>query len=147
MDEKAYLLEGWDFDLWANEAWLEAVGSMPQPERPLEVLDHIVRAQEIWISRIVEGADPIEGTLSERVKLLHDKWREIVQSADLDRIVSYKNLSGIPQKRQLSAILRHVLDHGTYHRGQLRGLAEMQNWTDFPETGLVLFYMQNGLHE
>jgi uncharacterized damage-inducible protein DinB len=42
----------------------------------------------------------------------------------------------------VSDIAAHVVNHGTYHRGQLRERAEADGLDDFPETDLILFFRQ-----
>jgi uncharacterized damage-inducible protein DinB len=147
MNEFDILVEGWNYDLWANTIWREAAEKMPDPKRPKEVLEHMAWAQTTWISRLRHDFALPTGTLEERFKLLNDTWIETVRTDDLRRIVDYKNTSGTAYRRELGAVCRHVIDHGTYHRGQLRGLAELQGWSDFPETGLNGFFITFGLHE
>ncbi|HWD39574.1 MAG TPA: DinB family protein [Fimbriimonas sp.] len=148
MDIRPILLEDFDFDLWANVQWLTAAQNMPKPERPLEVMGHIGWASDIWYSRVAgipfEPDPKLEPSVFEARTSL---WKELLAKDDLDRIVSYRSLAGDPYRRTVEAIARHVIDHGTYHRGQLRGLAEAQQYENFPETGLYLFFMDRRLYE
>ncbi len=38
----------------------------------------------------------------------------------------------------VSEITEHVINHGTYHRGHLRGLAEAEG-ISFPDTDLIVY--------
>ena len=146
MTEQELLLEGWRFDLWANEIWLAAAQDMPQPARPLEILGHVAWAQENWLGRVDPRFSPAQAPLSVRFKQLNSHWVELTKSRDLCEVVGYRNLAGETYNNEFGAICRHVIDHGTYHRGHLRGIAEMQGWQDFPETGLIGLFRTFQLH-
>lgn len=146
MDERAVLIEGFEYDYWATSAWLAAVPSMPDSKRPLEVLEHMAWAQTTWIGRVRPGIAIPKGSLEARLKALNDEWVSVAMSTDLREVLDYKTTTGEPYRTEVAAILRHVIDHGTYHRGQLRGLAEMQGWEDFPDVGLIGYYRTFGLH-
>ena len=38
----------------------------------------------------------------------------------------------------------HVLNHGTYHRGHLRGLAYAEGWDDFHDTDYSAWLRETG---
>jgi uncharacterized damage-inducible protein DinB len=40
----------------------------------------------------------------------------------------------------IGEIAHHVINHGTYHRGHLRGLCDAAEFTEFPDTDLIKFY-------
>lgn len=66
-------------------------------------------------------------------------WHSVLSQRDLGEVIHYQNLAGVPQSRALVDIALHVINHGTYHRGQLREMA-----TDgFPETDFILFAMES----
>jgi uncharacterized damage-inducible protein DinB len=142
------LLEGFDYDLWANNLWLDAAQTMPAPARPTEVLTHVAWAGEIWLSRVV-GVEfhPSERPLVERFQTLNQGWKERLSKDKLERIIRYRNTSGVPYEGQVAAIAWHVINHGTYHRGQLRGLAEGQGFSGFPETDLYGFFIVHEMHQ
>lgn len=73
--------------------------------------------------------------LNRDVPRLNELWRRIISEADLDSVLE---MTG---DRKISALdlIQHVMNHGTYHRGHLRGLAEAEGLTDFPETDIVRF--------
>ena len=57
------------------------------------------------------------------------RWQEIKKGledlirspdlGDLERMIDYKNMQGKPFRYPLRAILQHVVNHSTYHRGQV----------------------------
>jgi uncharacterized damage-inducible protein DinB len=125
-----------DYDLWANLKWREAAREMGQED----VLVHIVQAQVIWLSR-VQGTPiwPVSaGDLTLQLERVSRSWKRVLLGADLHQTVSYQNSRGESFDNSIIEIVRHVINHGTYHRGQLRGIAE-ERGMDFPETDYMGF--------
>ncbi|HEY0810552.1 MAG TPA: DinB family protein, partial [Longimicrobiales bacterium] len=63
---------------------------------------------------------------------------------DLDRIVSYRNFKGESHANPLWQLLRHLVNHSTYHRGQVTTMLR-QVGHEPVSTDLVLFYRQEKL--
>jgi uncharacterized damage-inducible protein DinB len=133
--------ELWRYDLWANKLWLDTLLKFPEPKRPDEVMTHILRAQWLWLDRcntafglgltLPAKPEAPSVTLAEE---LTGHWLSILDRVPADRVLEYTNLSGEKAAIRFGDVVRHVPNHGTYHRGHLRGLAEAQMVTDFPET-------------
>ena len=105
-----------------------------------DILLHIVKAQVIWLTRI-EGTPMWEPTLEEFPLHLDrsiGRWKRFLLGADLGAEISYTTSQGQHFDNKVSEIVRHVINHGTYHRGHLRGLAE-ERGVEFPETDYILF--------
>jgi uncharacterized damage-inducible protein DinB len=144
------LAELWKYDLWANRLWLDTLLKFPEPKRPDEVMTHILAAQWIWLTRCNDGFDlglslPAKPeapsvTLAEELNAL---WLGILDRVPADRVLDYKNMAGEPMSLPFGALATHVANHGTYHRGHLRGLAEAQMVTDFPDTDFSIFAREN----
>ena len=94
-------------------------------------LGHIVSAEWIWLQRwqgVSPTAAPAWATgllLSElrahlaEVETERDRFLETLAEADLERPVSYRTLSGQAWTDPLGDLLRHAVNHSTYHRGQV----------------------------
>jgi uncharacterized damage-inducible protein DinB len=136
MDHKAEFQTLFDYDLWASLQWIEPAQTL----NSTDVLVHIVDAQVIWFSRVTdtERWEPEAETLGEDIRKSVDAWQNFIRDAELGRMVSYHTLAGEPYDNLLSDIVRHVINHGTYHRGQLRGIAGERD-AEFPETDLLRF--------
>jgi len=130
-----------DYDLWANQRWLTALAGFRDLGRASEILEHMLSAQRIWLERI--GVDISHGQtnvpLSAVFEGLYQHWKRIAEDANLDQVIVYKNSAGDEFRNSIGEIAYHVVNHGTYHRGQLRGLAESEGFTGFPDTDLILF--------
>jgi uncharacterized damage-inducible protein DinB len=70
---------------------------------------------------------------------LNQVWMDLVARVPAAQIVSYRRTNGEPLQTPFGTIARHVINHGTYHRGELRGLLRAAGDTEFPETDLVAY--------
>jgi uncharacterized damage-inducible protein DinB len=64
-----------------------------------------------------------------------DRFEAWAGAQDPNRVIEYKNLKGDAFAKPVWEILLHVVNHGTYHRGQiaamLRQLGHVPPSTDF----------------
>lgn len=138
------LIQGFEFDLWANKRWLAYLDGKSELVQDQAIFAHIFSGQEVWRQRVL-GSPPTEMPrfeVSERAIIeLSEGWRELLRSRTDNPIIHYHRFDGEPGHLHLDQIARHLIDHGTYHRGELRGLCRSRNDEDFPETGLGLYYM------
>jgi hypothetical protein len=137
MDLRQALIEGFEHDLWANQHWLEFARKNPN-EAFDRVIHHILWAEEIWLERCT-GLSAPPNDFNRRLLSINERWKSFLAGENLERVVSYANNSGQGFRRSVHQISRHVIDHGTYHRGHLRMIAE-QEGLDWPETGLNGWY-------
>ena len=64
---------------------------------------------------------------------------EKLSDADLDRVVDYRNLKGEAYSNVLWQLLRHMVNHSSYHRGQVTTMLRQLGHTPVA-TDLVLYY-------
>ncbi len=137
------LSEGLEFDLWANRRWFGYLQSQGWPEPDRTIFQHVMAAQDVWQQRCFGGSptampvfEPTEGKLVD----LHEGWQKILVAREDDPLIHFHRITGEAGHLRLSQIIGHVIDHGTYHRGELRGLCRGRGLEDFPETGLAMYY-------
>ena len=132
------LLELQDYDLWANRRWLAVLPEMPDPTRASNIFMHILNAQHHWLGRVMseEEAGVRSDDLAIELERLYTAWRDILVNCDPNAYASYER-EGQAHFHMVSEIAHHVFNHGTYHRGHLRGLADAAGFEDFPETDIV----------
>lgn len=136
---REFLLRGLEYDLWANHKWVHVIGRFQSSERALEIFEHILNAQRIWLQRCGLYVEQVENiAFAQLITSLNQTWRGLVEDGDFGAWVEYQDLSGVERRSQFGDIVAHVINHGTYHRGQLRGLAE-QDGIEFPDTDLILY--------
>lgn len=118
------------------------------PERSLKLYSHILNAQMIWNCRI-EGSQPPFGVWDIHSlgdyksidKTNYERSLRILHHRDLSSIVEYST-RGQEFKNSIRDILFHVINHSTYHRGQIA--------TDLRQNGIdplvtdYVFYKRQG---
>lgn len=138
------LIQGFEFDLWANKRWWAYLEGKSELVQDRAIFAHIFSGQEVWRQRVL-GTPPTEMPrfeVSERAIVeLNEGWKELLRSRSDNPIIHYHRFDGVAGHLHLDQIARHLIDHGTYHRGELRGLCRQRGADDFPETGLGLYYM------
>ena len=140
MTGKQCLIEAFDYDLWANHRWLKFLNQGTKEEQ--QVFGHMLMAQELWAMRLA-GNSPtsfpvVEQTETNLVRL-HGIWVGLIQSRELEETVNYQRTNGDIMSSTVYKIARHVTNHGTYHRGHIRGLCQARNCNNFPETDFILY--------
>ncbi|MGA2416761.1 MAG: DinB family protein [Candidatus Sulfotelmatobacter sp.] len=145
MELLEHLRRQFAYDAWANREVLAALTKSPAPTRPLELLAHILSAEQLWLERILQQPQslPVWPVISiaqgaMQIDELSGSWQKFVDrlsSASLSEKVTYKNSKGEPWTSTVEDILTHVLLHSAYHRGQiasqLRSAGETPAYTDF----------------
>jgi uncharacterized damage-inducible protein DinB len=150
-----------DFTAWASSKLVEAAASLTAEEltRDLKVsfqsvlgtLGHIFGADRVWFDRIhgrsrTAMLDPGEeltlGFLQREWPALHARWGDWaagIDDAGFGRVVTYRLLSGDPGESPLWQIVLHVVNHATYHRGQVTSLLRQLGRVP-PSTDLIAYY-------
>jgi uncharacterized damage-inducible protein DinB len=104
---------------------------LPGGVTPLRAtLVHVAGATRLWSRRLAgesPTALPTEAevpTLDDVARLLaegHDAFERLLPTLSPDRLAavwSYRNMRGEDKRLPMWAVLRHVVTHATYHRGQ-----------------------------
>jgi uncharacterized damage-inducible protein DinB len=136
--------ELYDYNAWANHRILDASAALTEEQFFRDVrssfrsvrdtIVHILGAEWIWLERC-NGRSP--GALPSpepfvSVSHVRARWEEIerdqlefvhgLSAVDLDRVIGYRNQRGNRFAYSLPKILRHVVNHSTYHRGQVASM-------------------------
>jgi uncharacterized damage-inducible protein DinB len=147
-----------EFNRWANDKLLEAVSGLTHEELTrdmstsyqsiLGTLLHIFWAEWLWLERCL-GRSPGQHDLpvsdlndaaavGTRWRALEEEQRRFVGALTpelLARRIAYRNFAGETWEYTLAHTMQHVVNHSTYHRGQvvtlLRQLGRKPPMTDF----------------
>ncbi|HEY2461934.1 MAG TPA: DinB family protein [Candidatus Acidoferrum sp.] len=153
----------YDYNAWANHRSLDAAAQLTTEDftKPLgssfpsvrDTLAHIHGAEWIWLERF-QGRSPSSLPDSAQFPDVHSlkaRWTEQenlllkfvrrVSQADLDRILEYKTLKFGAYQNPLWQSMQHVVNHGTYHRGQITTMLR-QLGTQPLLTDLMHFYRE-----
>jgi uncharacterized damage-inducible protein DinB len=131
-----------EYNVWANHRLMRAAATVSVDDFKRDFLGashgglrgtlaHIMAAEWIWLERwkgVSPGRLPDEGEFP-HVVALRDRWTLIeghraewfhaLREDDLAATVSYRNTEGVAYQAPLWALVQHVLNHSTYHRGQV----------------------------
>lgn len=119
------------YNRWATDRVLRVLEADDDPpDRAVELLAHVLRAQDIWYGRVQKTdhadlalwAEDDLGTCAERAEASHSRWQRLLQDLGpegLNDPVVYTNSSGTAFETPLRDILSHVINHGTHHRAQI----------------------------
>jgi len=138
------LVEAFKFDLWANLRWLECLNRKELGDPDRTIFGHILSAQKIWVMRINGESPnhmPAVELSEESLAEINALWVDALSGRQDDPIIHYRRTTGEANSLRLSEIARHAANHGTYHRGELRGICFARGDDDFPETDLALYFM------
>lgn len=153
------------YNCWANARLLRVIGSLHDEQLSaeiessfpsiLETIAHIVGAEWGWLRRWKGESptalpdwleDPSFEQLSARladVESERDWFLASLTDEDLERELSYQTLDGTPHRDRLAALFLHLVNHSTYHRGQLTTMLRQVGGTPVA-TDLVLFERPEG---
>lgn len=112
-------------------------------ERALLLISHILNSQNIWTCRVfgmVPKFERLQIHSSDQLMLISEKntadLRHVLETQPLDKEIHYSTAAGDPYINTVEEILYHVVNHSTYHRGQVATLLR-QAGIDPPVTDLV----------
>jgi uncharacterized damage-inducible protein DinB len=134
----------YDYNAWANHRSLDAASALKLEEftRAMDssfssvrdTLAHIYGGEWVWLERF-QGRSPASlPDVAQFADLasLRTRWNEHetqllkfvrgLSQADLDRVMEYKTLKYGVYKNPLWQSMQHLVNHGTYHRGQVTTL-------------------------
>ncbi len=112
----------------------------------LKTFQHIYYADRIWTGRVVQAPGPFEDpapgpSLADMDRVwwpLLDELAAYVESHTPETEVSFKRLNGDAHTLQLQPIVLHVVNHATYHRGQVASM--LRQCGQIPPSTDLLYY-------
>ncbi len=153
----------YDYNAWANQRSLEAAATLTVEDftRPLgssfssvrDTLAHIWGAEWLWLERF-QGISPASlpevGQFSD-LPSLQSRWQEDQQRLhkfvialtqdELNRVHEYRNINFGAYKNPLWQSMQHMVNHGTYHRGQIATMLRQLNAKPL-SSDLIHFYRE-----
>ena len=120
-----------------------------------KTLYHVWDAQVIWYKRLLgESVNTwpshhFNGSLQEALAALDENSRAFVSFTENlpenggERLVEYHALDGSAFHNTVEEIIMHVMNHGTYHRGQLITMLRNQGFTAVGSTDMIRYYRES----
>ena len=158
-----YLKHLLGFHYWARDRVLLAaeVLTAEQYARPMgnsfssirDTLNHVYLAEWIWYSRW-NGVSPTAFPSDEipDVAALRMRWSELERNVrgfldaagerGLGRVISYRLLSGKEGASPLWQMVAHVVNHATYHRGQVTTLLRQMGVAPAQSTDMIAYFRE-----
>ena len=126
---KDFFVKWYNYNAWANDRVLTALQQQRvEDEKILTLMNHILTAQFLWLNRI-ESLPPPEHKLwsTQKISRLREmateaanRWNTFIASHEkFSRQMTYHNYTGDLFTNDVEQIMIHVVNHGTYHRGQI----------------------------
>lgn len=159
---KNYFIELSGYHIWANDRvcnWLDEI-SEEQWNQPLvssfnsiyETILHITGAEKIWVERLQKHSNPeiLTQTFKGSKEDLIKTWKEIslsfknlIESMPEDQFqqkLLFKNTKGIEYNQPYYQLLAHMINHTTYHRGQVVTMLRQVGFTDVNSTDMTTYF-------
>jgi uncharacterized damage-inducible protein DinB len=155
-----------DYHYWARDRMLDALAPL-SPDAYLadrgnsfrsirDTVVHLYSAEWVWHSRW-RGHSPTAHIAPEAfadVASIRSAWLELegqVRSlvrglgpADRERVFDYFALPGTPQQSVFWHMVQHVVNHATYHRGQITTMLRQAGAEPPKSMDLIAFYREQG---
>jgi uncharacterized damage-inducible protein DinB len=138
-----------EYHHWANMKLLNHINSLGEGIFRKEVrsvfpsiaaiFEHVFQVDVLWLNRILGGNSLMFDDLKFEIPLmaihyfeeLHQQYKRLNSATE---IITYKNSKGIEFQNRVGEIVDHLMNHGTYHRGNvtavLHQLGEVSVSTD-----------------
>lgn len=146
------IIRQYEYHVWANKRLFEHLKQLPEEVYAAEVpsvfpsvaavLEHLYVRDEMWLAAISgEKADLIQlvnrlteeakgltaSQLEERYNLVAGSFREFMAGVDdLDKLTSITHPRAGSMTAPISGLIQHVVNHGTYHRGNVTAILRQQ---------------------
>lgn len=153
------------FHYWARNRMLDAVELIPQEQFTRETgnsfgsvrntVVHTLSAERIWLSRWKGDVPP--GSLSPDdfpdTASIRRAWSEQeanlrayfegLDESEFQKVIPYKTLAGQDSSAVLWQMLQHVVNHASYHRGQVTTMLRQLGAAPPKATDMIIFYREN----
>jgi len=153
----------YEYNRWANGRTLEAAGKLEPTAFVTDLknsfpsvrdtLAHILGAEWAWLRRwhgesptklIAASEYPTAASLRERFEAVDRERGEFLASLTAERLqqpLDYRDLAGNAMRLPLVQSMQHVVNHGTYHRGQVTTMLRQLGATPV-STDMSRFYLE-----
>jgi len=153
-----------DYNYWARDRLLDAVSALTPEQFTRELgnsfgsvrdtIAHICDAEFIWLSRW-NGEQPVGFRKPDRmpdVAAARSEWselerrmREVLEKlgpGGVERTVEYRDMKGAARSDIFWQMLQHVVNHGSYHRGQVTTMLRQLGAQPAKYMDLIVFYRE-----
>jgi uncharacterized damage-inducible protein DinB len=159
MNMKELLVSYTSHNYWANQEVTKKILTLSREQQQFEVkssfsslqatIIHLWDAESIWWQRIrlyeniIMPSLTFHPSMQEAVKGLLEQslqWKEWVEQAStpqLEHTFSYQNTKKEQFKQPVWQVLMHIVNHGTFHRGQMITIMRQLGEEKLPQTDFI----------
>jgi uncharacterized damage-inducible protein DinB len=156
-----------DYNYWARDRVLDAVAliTLEQFTYPMgnsfssvrDTIAHICAAERIWINRLKgeksqvfqkpDRLRDLDAARREWFGLEHEMREQLAKMGPnaVERRIDYQDLRGNSQSDVVWQMLDHMVNHGTYHRGQITTMLRQMGTMPPLSTDLIVFYRERNM--
>ena len=160
--EISYFEQLADYNIWANDlmhSWFDQISEYQWNQHISSSFNsigltaiHTVGAEKIWLERLEKVPTPVwipntfVGTKQELIK----EWKSasmglkhFISNFDetrLNEVLHFTRINGDKQSSKFYQIFAHVMNHSTYHRGQIVTMLRQVGFTDVASTDMVGYF-------
>jgi len=157
----------YEYNCWANHRTLDACSALTDEQftRDLhssfpsvrDTLAHLFSVEWIWLERWHGRSPDAYPSAAAYPNLVsaRSRWEEIerdltdyiasLQPEDLSRVVHHKTMKGDQQSALHSQMLQHVVNHQSYHRGQIATMLRQLGAKPI-STDMIFFFRERASH-
>lgn len=165
--KKHHALQLYDYHVWGNNKFFLRLKELPKDiyDREIrsvfpsiaETLVHIYTVDTIWLGVMQENRmEDIQASIAHAQEKTKDKGLEEMEKLfqhlskdyrdflnnerDLDKEISPDHPQFGRLDTHLSELVQHVVNHGTYHRGNLTAMIRQQGYSSVPNDYVFYLY-------
>jgi len=153
-----------NYHYWARDRLLDGVAPLSHAQfteriessfpSVCDTLVHLCAAEAVWLSRweggsptaLPDGRDWRELGAVRTVWTLHERrlrtLLETLGDEGVQRPMAYRGFDGRVYEQPLSQMLQHVVNHGSYHRGQITMMLRQLGMAPPRQMDLVTFHRE-----
>lgn len=161
---KNYFTELAGFNLWANNIACNWLADITEEQWTMEIVSsfnsiretvlHTVSAEKAWLERFRKNKEIVwlqsgfTGSKDELIAIWKNTSQELKQfinefeETQLTVQLQFTRLNGEVYTMPYYQLFAHVVNHATYHRGQLVTMLRQAGYTKVQSTDLLGFYRQ-----
>lgn len=135
---KTFFEKWYSYNAWANRKLINCIEQQQvNDQKILTTMGHLLSANFIWLNRI-KGLPKSEyklwgeyslAQLKTMVEEADKQWIDFIQSqGDFNRLLKYNNYVGDYFENNVEQIMIHLVNHGSYHRGQVAMLLRQKGF-------------------
>lgn len=117
-----------------------------------DMIGHLIVVEAMWLTRMKEETparlDPRSYTSLSEAKRDYDptlaEMKRFLQEVDDQKTVTYQNSKGLTFQNTIEEIVIHLVNHGTYHRGNIASAMRQLGYAG-PSTDYIFYTRQKGL--